>query len=613
MVATAATISLPVEVFGGAGTMVEVQTSLPAGSGRQIRALWMQIHGLGFADMASVRVNHSEWVALNNHSVEIAEPAKSYGGIGGGFATLKMTMPLAERTVQDGQNTVEFRFNHTDGLVSGFRVLSFNFLNAEGRRVLPPETFVQDDPSSWAAPLPDASDAAKGKTLWSSGQLVANGLPGAAGIRAHCADCHAQDGRDLKYFCYSNASVIGRARFHGLSELEGRQIASYIRSLPYASPGRPWNPPYQPGPGFDKLAVQDQAAGAGLSWVLENDLDTLPFLFHSTPTPADFRPDENLKAANVPLAMQLPDWNHWLPRVHPMDAWGDHFDSSDFAHIYEQGNSSKGAAFFDQWLKARSKFLTPHLSAESDKWTPSLGNAFYSAQLCQLVKTWELTQRSGSSWLNVIPEQTAPSEVHIPDGDSGMGGSALTNEYYSNAWYQVQLVLNSGGHRHHGRGPIDWVYLLGRIRDLQRQSNTPEAGRLLVMLIKAMQSADPATGPTNILEGWRPDQNVDPRIMISKQWAPVFQSLPEQTKRQITESLLAAWLDKTLQYPVAGYYQRGLQADSYVLPAEFKDISGGHVWEAAPEFQAAGVNAEVVYRLRSWGRANLSLKQLFHY
>src|SRR6266700_3585134 len=53
----------------------------------------------------------------------------------------------------------------------------------------------------------------------------------------------------------ANGSIISRSRFHGLSTLEGEQIASYIRSLPVSHPGRPWNPPYQPGPGLDEQPI----------------------------------------------------------------------------------------------------------------------------------------------------------------------------------------------------------------------------------------------------------------------------------------------------------------------------------------------------------------------
>jgi hypothetical protein len=150
-------------------------------------------------------------------------------------------------------------------------------------------------------------------------RLVANALPGAPIIHAHCSDCHAQDGRDLKYFNFSSVSIVARSRFHGPSELQGRQIASYIRSLPGPNPGRPWNPPYQPGHGLDDRRVADWAAGAGLEWVLDADIDTLPFLFAKTGPAGTFRAASDLNPREIPIAFQLPDWNHWLPRVHPLD------------------------------------------------------------------------------------------------------------------------------------------------------------------------------------------------------------------------------------------------------------------------------------------------------
>jgi hypothetical protein len=586
----------------------------------------MQIHGMGYDDMVSVRVNNAAWMSLNNRTVSLAEPGRSYGGIGGGFATLAVTLTLPPATVQEETNTLEFRFNGTDGVTSGFRVLAFNFLTADGRKALPPELFAQEDPNTWLPPLAGSDQISAGKSLWRGAPLLANALPQAAPIRAHCSDCHAQDGRDLKYFNFSNTSIVARSQFHGLSEPEGRQIASYIRSLSVPNPGRPWNPPYQPGPGLDAQPASNWAAGAGLAWALDKDVDTLPFLFgspekagQSSVTPSVFRPDGNLNPRAIPIALQLPDWNHWLPRVHPMDAWGARFDSSAFAQLYADGSYAKAAdgsglnAFFDTWTKARSRFLTPHLTDASPKWTPEIAAAFYSTQLWQLVKTWEIVQGSGYGWGNAIPAATAPAEVHIPDGPAGMGGSALTNEYYSNAWYEVQMLVNNGHHQHHNRSPIDWVYVIGKFLDLERQSGQPEPGRLLVAIVRAMQSTAPDIGPANIAEGWRPDQAIDPRIMISGRWAPVFHALPGDLKQAITESWLTAWLDKTMQYPAAAYFQRGLSAVSYQLPAEFLDISGGKVWEAAPQFQAAGVKPSTVQRLEEWGRADTALAQLFHY
>ena len=584
----------------------------------------MQIHGLEYADMVSVRVNQSLWFSLNNQTVTVAEPGKSYGGIGGGFATLQLTLPLPEGTIVEGPNSIDFRFNRTNGVVSGFRILAFNFPAMDGRRVLPASVFTNEDPNTWQPLLRDEQSIAAGRSLWQHVQLTANGLPNAPPIRAHCSDCHTQDGRDLKYFNFSNASIVARSRFHGLSELQGQQIASYIRTLNGPNPGRPWNPPYQPGPGLDAQPVANWAAGAGLPAVLDNDLDTLPFLFNSKGgealaiSPAAFRPDGDLNPREIPIAMQLPDWNHWLPHVHPLDAWGDTFAGSAFAQLYQTVYDDKPdiPAFFETWAKARAKFLSHHVSGPS-KWSPQLTDQVYSAELWQLAKTWELIQEMKLEetrvWPNTMAAATAPSAANIPDGPNGMGGSALTNEFFSSAWYQVQVILNSGNHRHHGRTPLDWIYMTGHFVDLAQLSHQPEPGRLLVTMIKAIQSTDPRLGPENISEGWRPEQNLDPRLMTDPEWAPMFTTVAPGVRLKLTESFLTAWLDKTSQYPPVAYFQLGLHASSYARPTDLREVSGGRVWEAVPRFAAAGVNARLIQRLESWGKHYTAVAELFHY
>ncbi|HEX4545066.1 MAG TPA: hypothetical protein VH110_01815, partial [Candidatus Acidoferrum sp.] len=567
-----------------------------------------------------------------------------------------------------GTNTIRFRFNRTDGVISAYRVLAWNFLTSEGSKILPPEDFVEDAPATWAPPLSDAAAVLAGRELWKTASLVADSLPKSPAIQAHCADCHAQDGRDLKYFNFSNSSIVARSRFHGLSTLQGEQIASYIRSLPFPNPGRPWNPPYQPGPGLDEQPISSWAAGAGLGWVLDQDTDALPYLFGphgagksnvaSSPpgnspdlrklegqiTPEIFRPDGNLNPREIPIALQLPDWSEWLPRVHPKDAWGRDFTQSEFAELYggetsPENKRKSGAkaplrallasahsmdqnfrptvAAFVQWSQARRAFLGRYVKAKM-AWSPELTNKVYSTQLWQLVKTWEMMQEFGlegrgrdlfgltadsRTWCNTIPAETAPSEAHIPDGLAGVGGSALTNEYFIAAWYELQIVLNSGHHQHRDRAPVDWVYVVGRFHDLYSQTHQPEPARLLVAVIKALQSTDPHLGPEDLKQGWRPDQNVDPRIMISPVWAPIFKPLPIEAHRALTASLLSAWMDKNQQYPMAKYLPLGLTGIAYTPTHAYGDISGGSVWEAAAQFRDAGVPGELVGRLRQWGIA----------
>ena len=74
------------------------------------------------------------------------------GALVGGVETLKMTVPISPGSVVEGANRIEFRFNRTNGVVSGFRVLAFNFLRPDGTRVLPPDAFAQDDPERWIPP-----------------------------------------------------------------------------------------------------------------------------------------------------------------------------------------------------------------------------------------------------------------------------------------------------------------------------------------------------------------------------------------------------------------------------------------------------------------------------
>jgi hypothetical protein len=109
--------------------------------------------------------------------------------------------------------------------------------------------------------------------------------------------------------------------------------------------------------------------------------------------------------------------------------------------------------------------------------------------------------------------------------------------------------------------------------------------------------------PDDLKQGWRPDENIDPRIMISPVWAPLFQPLPIDVHRALTASMLAAWMDKNLQYPMTKHLPTGLIRRPYTQPHNYGDISGGKVWEAAKQFRDAGVAPELVQRLQQWGIA----------
>ena len=296
-----------------------------------------------------MQVGSASEVALadGDARVRVLGLGRDYGGIGGAFSTLTVDIEVPGGVVAAATLPVTFRFIRSDGVASGFRVLSLSLLDAQGRDHAAPGAFAQEDPAAWTAPRP--GEVAAGEALWRTAALRAR--PGGGAIRATCSDCHAQDGRDLKYFNYSNHAIVVRSQFHGLSVSQGQQIASYIRTLSAsAAPmARPWNPPYQPGPAVGNWPTWQWSAGAGLSAVLEKDLDMLPYVPHASDpaglVDADRRP-LRVNVQEIPVALQFPDWNRWLPHIHPKDSLGDAF------FVYDAEVAPGGAG--GHYLRARA-------------------------------------------------------------------------------------------------------------------------------------------------------------------------------------------------------------------------------------------------------------------
>ena len=94
------------------------------------------------------------------------------------------------------------------------------------------------------------------------------------------------------------------------------------------------------------------------------------------------------------------------------------------------------------------------------------------------------------------------------------------------------------------------------------------------------------------------------RIMwVSPNWVAFFRPFPPGVRRALTESLLAAWMEKTLQYPVTEYLPLPVIQQDYTPGSAYSDFSGGRVWEAAQQFRAAGVSDDLLKRLQNWGIA----------
>lgn len=418
-------ITMPIEILGKDGTIKQIAVPATAAMASDTRQLWLKLHNVRYATKASVQVNDAPWVQLSNKMVNVEGPAKAFGGIGGGFAVLSVAFDLPAKTLVAGPNTIRFRFDKTNGLSMGFRVLSVDFLDGNGRHLLPPSQFVQDDPAAWTAPA--GGNANSGKTLWQTATLT-EGPASTKSLRAHCSDCHAEDGRDLKYFAYTNFAIVERAKFHGLSEAQGKDIAAYIRGIDVGVFGRPWNPPFQPGVGLTSRPLAAFSAGAGLDSVVDEDA-TLAAIFKSGFSRASLAEGNALRRfplSDIPVGLQLPDWNHWLPEIHPKDAVGDAFETSvanvRFKALRDRlTEKSKSKTDLAEYLSntGNAPFLFPGGGARNDfngwrdslwglrdrilnnppdtdysgPWTDLSARQVYSTAVWGQVKTWEFMNK----------------------------------------------------------------------------------------------------------------------------------------------------------------------------------------------------------------------------
>ncbi len=625
------TITLPIEIVGPNGTTAAVTFNLPSGTNLSGLNLWMKVHGLRTQTQASIQLNNSGWQAISESNVTLLGLASAYGGIGGGFHTLTMTMPIQAGALQPGTNTITFRFNATDGRVSGFRVLQFNVQDASGNSLISSSNFVNDDPNTWQPPSTNAADITAGKNLWHQAPLTVPTATGTSPIKARCSDCHAQDGRDLKYFNYSNNSIRARSVFHGLTAQQGDQIASYIRSLNLPNPGRPWNPPYQPGPGLDSQPVELWSAGAGLDAVLDSDADMLNAMFPTGVQSAFFSPTGHVNVRETQIALQLPDWNSWLPMIHPMDAWPDFLGDAvnvrygELRAALQAGGSAaytNGVQSFDQWNGDYTIFMYPKTNAPLGVFNQTYVNQLYSTPLWGMVKMWELNHEFGleglartvflnpnaedRAWRSGMPFYTSPNILHIPRGSPLFENGRLnTWVYVAFVWYQNQLILNNSEYEEHGAVPIDWGYSYAKIADLSQVASKPQTALMTLWQTKGSQLSNNGYGPDNG-NGWQ-WQVTDISRLVTPALRSLWTGTPLATRTAIYQALVDNWLSEVSKFTPDQFYHSahdGVVSPTQV-PAKFLPDSPNfvdRVWYMISQFKYYGVNQTQINQLAAWAK-----------
>ena len=630
-----AQIVLPIEVLGADGTTQSVTFQVSDAS--QVKGLWMQVNNLSYADKASVQINQGPYVNLNNSTVGIKGNDKIYGGIGSAVNTIKLTLPLLSGAVKNGSNTISFRFNKSDGVSIGYRVIKFNLVDATGNKILPQTTFTEDDPATWRAPRPAATDIAAGRVLYETATLVKSSLQPVR-IKAKCLDCHTKHGRDLKYFNYSNHSIVERSKFHGLNQQQGEQIASYIRSLDIEAPGRPWNPPYQPGPGLDAKPVSEWAAGAGIDWVLEDDNQMLPYLFPNGITSEAIATNKTLNIRQLPIAVQLLDWKHWLPIVHPKDVWPD-WEGSDMNKYYfearkllenEKANPALNRDIrnrLEEYVGAQSGFTDSHKPA-NHLVTIDTATNYYSLKLTMGVKLWEMIHEFSMeddaqaiygekaehrAWFNHRTRfvfEIAPTL----EGASLFGGNLLTNRYLANVWYHLPLILNAGAGHHSGHHIIDYIYTYGQFGDLARAAaGVEEPIRFMTYLIKGTQVADIGTTGWS---GWS-FRNASPVWLTwgdtdKKRWSKPAEA---EVRKQVTTAYLKTWLEANKRYypansPIfnlgdprnAGDSRWAIPDENYTPSSSREEQWPDFIMDMIIKTRGWGVDCNLLNEIADWGK-----------
>ena len=471
VVAPLAATTMPIEVLGPSGTIRSM--SLVVTNGHTADNLWFQVHNLSYEGKMSLRVNGSSWVTLADTNVVYPDREAGMYGMGGVSSTLRFHYVIdGDFTLYNGTNTFDFRFNDdSESKTIGYRVLAFN-ARVGTNNLIHSSQFVQDNPATWTPPSSVPSDIADGKDAWLNLTITERGT----NIVAKCTDCHAWDGRDLKYFNYSAKSIIERSIFHSVPAARATNIASYIMSLPvpYATNARPWNPPYQPGPGIDSLPVNQWAAGMGLDWVQENGTNALAYIFPSGITTNALNITNILSAREIPLSIPFPDWNTWLPKIHPLDQDYTFYSTNRHHTIYyteirpgiSNLTGATAAAYFQGRRNAWDSAGNLNPAGDSPDWRRDKRH-------WRAVKTWEIMNEFAIQEYGAVSDGIYTNMVNgaaLNDrrwfhgeifrlGPHVIGLDKDERFYWESAqWYQVQLVLNDANRLGGSIVPIDWGY-----------------------------------------------------------------------------------------------------------------------------------------------------------
>lgn len=660
----------PVEVMGPDGYTRSV--SVQVSDADEAANMYIQAHSIGYPyhhtdemgyddDKASVRLNGGSWLSINNSTVECFQPEAELRCIDGPMHTVRFHIPIADLgVVEEGTNVIQFRVNYPIGNTGigdpsmGYRLLDIQVQDSGGNNLSADTPTEWSDPASWTAPegYGDQASIEAGRELWSARNTLTEGWNGPE-IWASCNDCHVEDGYDLQYFAYSNYSIEQRSEFHGLSETEGRQIAAYIRSIELTTsdgqtidpPGRPWQPPYQPGPTsiasreptdvrttgqtMDDMDQVYWAAGAGIEWALETNDEVGEHLFPNGMHSGAFSLEEDLNMRHLPVNLQMPDWNEWLPEYHPIDVWGSDFEQSDAWDWYV--NEMPDLIYEDRpWRVEESAARASQQLWRyvKDEWSnaPSTSDPYVFEVARQvgvkwnIVKTFEVFQpHHNEEHAQDLYEETAEprqwtsTSRAVFDQAPHIGGGKgpryeIMDLYHDTAWYQHQLTINPGSGLTSGLKPVDWKYHFMHISAV----GAPDSHywRQLASYMKLVQIADGVPNESSETEpdGWYMRHLTPAMIDRHHGWASPLRSMPDDQYRRALNVILHTFAEGLTQHSPNAWArleddQHGLEPESHVpqyMHSYDRFTYADHFWTALQNFGEYGVAYEVLHDLATW-------------
>jgi hypothetical protein len=381
--------------------------------------------------------------------------------------------------------------------------------------------------------------------------------------------------------------------------------------------------------------VANWSAGAGLSTVLNSDAEMQPYILPGG-SDAGWGSTAILNTRELPIPLQLPDWNAWLPQIHPSDGFGAAFTGSAASTFYSvlrsalQPNSTtayyNALSDFDSWFVGVQGF-----GQQNDlnvTWTPAQSTKVYSFAQWVMVKQWELNQEFGlegmpqvpfgstaelRGWLGNQSFNTSPNMLHIPAGAGFANGTNVAREYFAYIWYHLQAVLNDGQGRQSGTSPIDYGYVEGVNKDLSMTAgNAPGASLQLMWLVKSLQELTQAgIGPQAPLStGFSPTANC-PYVLTNLGFSSVWSATSPSLETSLITDYVQQWFAQVQRYTKAQYYQ-GTDgggrpwASASQIPSADDSVQqfDGELWYMLPRLRYIGVNPTLVNQISAWA-ANL--------